>query len=77
MQTEITPLLLSAQQTAALLGISRSHFYSMSSCGTLGLMPVRLGERVLYNRNEIEQWIAAGCPCREKWQAMKAKTLEL
>jgi excisionase family DNA binding protein len=68
---KITPLLLSSLQAAALLGISRSHFYGLISSGTLGVMPIRLGERVLWNRNELERYVEAGCPTKEKWQAMK------
>lgn len=68
---EITPLLLSSGQAAAMLGISRSHFYGLITSGSLGVTPIRLGERVLWNRNELEKYVAAGCPTREKWQVMK------
>ena len=70
------PLLLSAERAAGLLGISRTHFYGMSSSGALGLMPVRLGGRVLYRRAELEQWVSVGCPCRERWQDMRDKNSE-
>ena len=70
------PLLLSAELAAGLLGISRTHFYGMMSSGALGLRPVRLGGRVLYNRRELELWVAADCPNRERWQDMRGKNGE-
>jgi excisionase family DNA binding protein len=70
----IEPLLLSSEKAAKLLGISRTHFYGLSSSGTLGLLPVRLGGRTLWRREELEQWVYAGCPSRERWQVMRDKT---
>jgi excisionase family DNA binding protein len=64
-------LLLSAAETAALLGISRSAFYSLLSSGRVGPMPVRFGRAVRWDRREIEQWVAQKCPCRDRWQAMR------
>ncbi|MCP4712796.1 MAG: helix-turn-helix domain-containing protein [Planctomycetes bacterium] len=64
------PLLLSATETAELLGVGRSHLYSLHSAGRLPL-PVRLGRRVLWRRSELEQWIKCGCPARSKWVAME------
>ena len=63
----MTPLLINVEQAAALLGVGRSLFYSMHSSGTLGPLPIRLGRRVLWRRNELEDWINAGCPARHEW----------
>ena len=60
------PLLLSADQAAAFLGIGRSHLYSLHSSGRLPL-PVKLGRRTLWRRDELSAWVAAGCPSRDKW----------
>lgn len=66
------PLLLSAAKTAALLGIGRTALYALHSSGHLPL-PVRLGGRVLWRRDEIAAWIASEPPCpnREKWELIK------
>jgi excisionase family DNA binding protein len=61
-------LLLSAEDSAELLGIGRTLFYSMHSSGRLGPMPVKLGRRVLWNRKELEAWVRAKCPARKIWQ---------
>ncbi|MHC4618346.1 MAG: helix-turn-helix transcriptional regulator [Planctomycetota bacterium] len=65
-------LLLSASKAAVLLGISRAHFYTLHSSGRLGPMPVKLGERTLWIREELIDWTAHRCPPREKWEGMKA-----
>jgi len=64
-------LLLSAEDSAALLGIGRTLFYSMHSSGRLGPLPVKLGRRVLWNRKELEAWVEAGCPARLQWRNRK------
>jgi excisionase family DNA binding protein len=60
-------LLLSAAETAALLGISRSAFYSLLSSGRIGPLPVRLGRRTLWRAEELRAWTQAGCPARDRW----------
>lgn len=60
-------LLLSAAEVAHLLGISRSAFYSLLSSGRIGPMPIRFGRAVRWDRRELERWIAAKCPCRDRW----------
>jgi excisionase family DNA binding protein len=62
------PLLLSATEAAALLGISRSLFCGLHSSGRLGPLPVRLGRRSLWRRDELQKWIASACPPRQQWQ---------
>ena len=67
----LAPLLLDADQAALLLNIGRSLFYSMHSAGTLGPLPVRLGRRTLWRREELKRWVAAGCPTRDQWVKIK------
>jgi excisionase family DNA binding protein len=66
------PLLLSAVEAAALLGIGRTALYALNSSGRLPL-PVRLGGRVLWRRAELAAWTACEppCPSREKWELIK------
>lgn len=61
-------LLLSAEGAAKLLNIGRAHFYGLHSNGRLGPLPVRLGRRVLWRRQELTDWVNAGCPQRHDWQ---------
>jgi len=61
-------LLLSTESAARLLGIGRSHFYALHSSGRLGPMSIKLGGRTLWNRQEVESWVVAGCPARREWR---------
>ncbi len=63
------PILVNAENAASLLGISRSFFYSLHSSGELGPLPVRLREKSLWRRAELQSWADAGCPPRETWLA--------
>lgn len=69
-------MLLSAEDSAQLLGIGRTLFYSMHSSGRLGPMPIKLGRRTLWNRKELQNWIEAGCPPRNQWQTKEIKFKE-
>ena len=52
------PLLLSADQTGALLGVSRGRVYELAR---LGILPhVRLGRQVRVSREALENFIAQG-----------------
>ena len=64
------PLLVDAREAAALCGIGRSLWLGLHSAGRVPL-PVRLGRRVLWRREELAGWIAAGCPGRDVWKTLK------
>jgi len=64
------PLLLTASEVGALLGLGRSTVWQHHSAGRLPL-PVRIGRAVRWSRRELEDWIAAGAPARDRWEAMK------
>jgi predicted DNA-binding transcriptional regulator AlpA len=64
-------LLLGAADAAGLIGVSRAHFYALHSSGRLGPMPVKLGNRTLWIRQELINWTAQRCPSREGWTTMK------
>ena len=61
------PILCSAAEAAALLGVSRATYLRMDQTGRLGPRSVRLGRLVRWHRAEIEAWAAAGCPPRVQW----------
>jgi len=57
-----TPIALSAEQVAELLGVSRAHVWRMLKRGQLP-PPARLGRLSRWDRSGIERWLAAGAPC--------------
>ena len=64
------PLLLKAGELAGLLGVSRATVWSWHSAGRIPL-PVRIGGVTRWRRAEIESWVEAGTPGREKWETTK------
>ncbi len=65
------PLLITADQAAAMLSISRSKFYEMNSSGHFGPAAIKLGRCSRWNRNELIEWVEAGSPNRNKWKNIK------
>jgi excisionase family DNA binding protein len=64
-------LLVSVEDAAKLLGIGKTHFYGLHSSGRLGPLPIKLGSRSLWNRQELTEWVSANCPARQQWQQIK------
>lgn len=60
------PILLSARQVAAALGIGLTLLYRLHSEGRLPL-PIRLGRRTVWRASELTDWTCAGCPPRHLW----------
>lgn len=60
-----TPLALSAEQVADLLGVSRAHIWRMLKRGQLPA-PARLGRLSRWDRRTIETWLAAGAPAARR-----------
>ena len=73
---QIEPALLTIEQACQLLNISRAEFYRLNASGKFAPLSVGLCRKVLYRKDEIEDWIRAGCPRRKIWQAQK-KEIEL
>jgi len=69
MTTE-TSLLLSATDAAAAVGVSRSGFWKLHASARVP-SPVRIGRRVLWRRNDLEEWVEQGCPSRDRFEAMR------
>lgn len=67
MTTTTPPLLVSADEAAKIIGVSKSSFLRLDRRGLLGPRSVRLARLVRWNRREIETWIEAGCPARCDW----------
>ncbi|MCY2945261.1 MAG: AlpA family phage regulatory protein [Planctomycetota bacterium] len=64
-------LVVRAKELAKLLSVSLVHIRRLDSAGKLP-KPVRLGNCVSWRRAEIEEWLAAGSPNREKWLAIQS-----
>ena len=64
------PLLLSAKAAARLCGVSARTWWALRSAGKTPL-PVRLNRRTLWRADELAAWCKAGCPARDRWQAMR------
>ncbi len=78
MSTRVPPetterLAIPASEVAKLLGISQRHLWNLSTTGRLP-RPDRLGRSVRWNRAELEAWLAAGGPTRDKWERIKASS---
>lgn len=66
-------LALDAAGLAQGLGVSVRHIRRLNAAGKLP-RPVRLGRLVRWAADEIRDWLAAGCPDRQSWQAAKNAT---
>ena len=53
--------LLDVHRVAAMLQCSTRHIYRQADAGRMP-RPTKLGALVRWRRNELESWIAAGCP---------------
>jgi predicted DNA-binding transcriptional regulator AlpA len=62
------PLLLNAAELANFLSISIRHVRRLNSSAKLP-QPVKVGQATRWRRDEIERWVAAGCPNRASWEA--------
>jgi len=65
----VPPLLVGAIEAARLCGVSERTWWTLHAGGRCPL-PVRLGRRTLWRADELPAWIAAGCPARDRWQAI-------
>ena len=71
MNNPAEPMLLTVAQVCKLLNIGKTAFYSLHNSGRLGVMPVKLGGKVMYRADELRDWIKADCPPRRIWQSRK------
>ena len=72
---KIPAALLTIEQVCQLLNISRAEFYRLNESGKFAPLKVGLCRKVLYQKQEILDWISAKCPHRKIWQAMRKEKL--
>lgn len=70
-EVSLEPLLVPGRQAAALCGRSVRTWRSWHAAGLVP-SPLHLGRSVLWRRDELRAWIAAGCPPRKEWSEMLA-----
>ncbi|MFH1421633.1 MAG: hypothetical protein ABIH42_02825 [Planctomycetota bacterium] len=63
-------LLISAEEAASILDIALATFWRFHSSGRVPL-PIKLGRRTLWRKQELFDWVATGCPNRQKWENIK------
>lgn len=61
-------LLMTAKQSASTCGKSLRTWRSWDAAGLIP-RPVRIGRSTLWRFHELQDWVAAGCPCRKEWEA--------
>ena len=66
-------LLLRAAEAARLCAVSKVSWHRWDSAGKIP-QGHRLGGAKVWRRAELEAWIEAGLPNRERWQALQAAT---
>ena len=66
-------LLLRAAEAARLCAVSKVSWFRWDSAGRIP-QGLKIGGCKVWRRSELEAWIEAGTPNREKWQALQAAT---
>lgn len=62
-----SPLLISAGDAASMCGRSERTWRAWDSAGWIP-QPVRIGRSTMWRRDELQEWITAGCPRRDDWE---------
>ncbi len=64
------PLLVSARTASTMCDKSLRTWRTWDAAGWIP-RPVRIGRSTLWRLDELQEWVAAGCPRREEWEARK------
>lgn len=65
-------LLVNAFDAADMCGIGKSQWYGLVASGRAPA-PIKLGRKSLWHKDELKDWIKAGCPAQRIWESMKKK----
>ena len=65
------PLTIRGKELSKLLNISLITLRRMDSAGKVPA-PIRLNGCLVWNYQEVKDWVSAGCPIRAKWLAIRA-----
>lgn len=69
-ESSVSPLLIPARKAAAICGKSLRTWRTWDALGLIP-KPVRIGRSTLWRADELRNWVAAGCPRREQWEAQR------
>jgi prophage regulatory protein len=67
------PLAVGANRLGEMLGVAERTIRRWNAAGKLP-RPVKIGGAIRWRLDEIEAWLAAGCPDREHWEAIQQTT---
>lgn len=67
----LLPLLVRRREAARLCGLSPAAWDRLCSAGRTPV-PIRLGSAVLWSVEQLRAWVAASCPDRRTWEALRA-----
>lgn len=63
-----TALLVTARKAALMCSKSLRTWRTWDAAGWIP-RPVRIGRSTLWRADELREWVAAGCPRRQEWEA--------
>ena len=63
-------MVLTATELSKRLQISERHLVNLNATGRLP-RPIRLGRSVRWRADKLRDWLDAGCPARDRWEAMR------
>ena len=66
----VEPMVLNAEDAGRMCGRSEASWWRDHAAGRIPA-PVRIGRSTLWRVQELRDWLAAGCPTRTIWQAMR------
>jgi predicted DNA-binding transcriptional regulator AlpA len=69
-QQQPIPLLLDAHRAAAVCGTSARTWRAWDVAGKVPA-PIRIGRRTFWRAEDLRGWVAAGCPDRLTWEALR------
>lgn len=62
--------MLSVRELSSMLSLSRRQIHRLNACHKI-FAPVRIGGSLRFSAKECADWLAAGAPDRQTWEAMK------
>ena len=66
----VPALLVTAGQAAAMVGKSKRCWWTWHAAGLVP-RPVKVSGSTLWRIDELREWVTAGCPRRDEWEARK------
>ena len=63
-------LAISAKEYGQLISLSKKQIFRLNSCCKIPA-PIKIGGSLRWSAQEIVDWLAAGAPDRQTWEAMK------